>query len=113
VVVNGSTHRDGRGLTVWGDASGFETALGPNSTFPDVVNSTSNCVYPYPLNPPCIAPSTSTLPAMYGARSRHPGGLNATMCDGSVKFIKNSIALPIWRALSTTQGNEVVSSDSY
>jgi hypothetical protein len=35
------------------------------------------------------------------------------MCDGSVRFCKNSINLATWRALSTTHGNEVVSSDAY
>jgi prepilin-type processing-associated H-X9-DG protein len=99
-------------LTIWGDASGFETSLGPNSTFPDVIASRSNCVYPYPLNPPCTV-ETGTLPLMYGARSRHPGGLNVALCDGRVQFIRNSIALAVWRALSTTQGNEVVGSDAY
>ena len=48
-----------------------------------------------------------------GARSRHPGGVNVAMCDGSVKFMKNSISLNVWRALSTTQGGEVISSDAY
>ena len=49
----------------------------------------------------------------YGARSRHPGGVNAAFCDGSVHFAKNTIAITTWRALSTTQGGEVISSDSY
>ena len=35
------------------------------------------------------------------------------MCDGSVRFIKNSVSLMSYRALSTTQGGEVLSSDSY
>jgi prepilin-type processing-associated H-X9-DG protein len=48
-----------------------------------------------------------------GSRSRHPGGVNSMMCDGHVLFIKNSISIKVWRALSTTQGNEVVSSDAY
>jgi hypothetical protein len=39
--------------------------------------------------------------------------LNVALCDGHVQFIKNSIALAVWRALSTTQGNEVVESDAY
>jgi hypothetical protein len=33
--------------------------------------------------------------------------------DGSVKFIKNSINIATWRALSTTKGGEIVSSDAY
>jgi len=39
--------------------------------------------------------------------------VNTAFGDGSVKFIKNSISLPIWRALSTTQGGEVISADSF
>ena len=38
---------------------------------------------------------------------------SAQRCDGSVKFVKNSISLVTWRALSTIRGNEIVSADSY
>jgi prepilin-type N-terminal cleavage/methylation domain-containing protein/prepilin-type processing-associated H-X9-DG protein len=47
------------------------------------------------------------------ARSYHPGGVDALFCDGSVHFIKNSIAWTTWRQLGTIAGGEVVSSDSY
>jgi prepilin-type N-terminal cleavage/methylation domain-containing protein/prepilin-type processing-associated H-X9-DG protein len=47
------------------------------------------------------------------AGSLHPGGVNVLFMDGSVKFIKASISLPTWWALSTRAGNEVVSADSY
>jgi prepilin-type N-terminal cleavage/methylation domain-containing protein/prepilin-type processing-associated H-X9-DG protein len=45
--------------------------------------------------------------------SNHPGGVNVLMCDGSVKFIKNTISQPIWWALGTRAVGEVVSADSY
>jgi hypothetical protein len=35
------------------------------------------------------------------------------MGDGRVQFFKNSVSLLVWRALSTTTGGEVVSSDAY
>jgi hypothetical protein len=35
------------------------------------------------------------------------------MVDGSVRFIKNSISIPVWWALSTRNDGEVISSDSY
>jgi hypothetical protein len=35
------------------------------------------------------------------------------MGDGSVRFVKNGVALPTWRALGTRSGGEVVSSDAY
>ncbi len=39
--------------------------------------------------------------------------MNALFGDGSVKFAKDSINLTVWQSLSTTQGGEVVSADSY
>jgi prepilin-type N-terminal cleavage/methylation domain-containing protein/prepilin-type processing-associated H-X9-DG protein len=47
------------------------------------------------------------------ARSHHSGGVNVGMCDGSVRFMKDSINRVTWRALSTGQGGEVISSDGY
>jgi prepilin-type N-terminal cleavage/methylation domain-containing protein/prepilin-type processing-associated H-X9-DG protein len=45
--------------------------------------------------------------------SRHPGGVNMMMGDGSIRFVKNGVALMTWRALGTRNGGEVVSSDAY
>jgi prepilin-type N-terminal cleavage/methylation domain-containing protein/prepilin-type processing-associated H-X9-DG protein len=47
------------------------------------------------------------------ASSRHPGGVNLLLADGSVRFIKNSISPQIWWALGSRNGGEVISSDSY
>lgn len=47
------------------------------------------------------------------ASSNHPGGVNACMADGSVRFFKDTIAIPTWWALGTRAGGEVISSDSY
>ena len=41
------------------------------------------------------------------ARSRHPGGVNAVMCDGSVQYVVDDVDLTVWRAASTTHGEEV------
>ena len=49
----------------------------------------------------------------FSARSRHPGGVNVCMSDGSVKFIKDSVNQATWFALATRSGREVLSSDSY
>jgi len=45
--------------------------------------------------------------------SNHSGGVNLLLGDGSVRFIKNSVALSVWRGLSTRNGGEVLSGDSY
>jgi prepilin-type N-terminal cleavage/methylation domain-containing protein len=62
----------------------------------------------------------SKVPDVFGhgigwlaARGPHPGGVLALLGDGSVRFVKDSINLVTWRALSTRAGSEVISSDSY
>jgi len=42
------------------------------------------------------------------ARSRHRGGVNASLCDGSVRFFGDSIDAKIWSALGTMDGGETV-----
>ena len=49
----------------------------------------------------------------FGLSSRHPGGCNVLMADGSVRFLKNSVnQLTLWGLGSRAQG-EVISSDAY
>jgi prepilin-type processing-associated H-X9-DG protein len=103
---------DLRGFAWWYGGCHFTTWIGPNSPLPDWMESATYCFYPGMNNPPCtVEPATGLR--FCGARSRHPGGVNVAMCDGSVKFMKNSINLFTWRSLSTTQGGEVISSDAY
>jgi prepilin-type N-terminal cleavage/methylation domain-containing protein/prepilin-type processing-associated H-X9-DG protein len=45
--------------------------------------------------------------------SRHPAGVNVAFSDGSVHFIKNSVAPNSWWALGSRNGGEVVGSDQY
>jgi prepilin-type N-terminal cleavage/methylation domain-containing protein/prepilin-type processing-associated H-X9-DG protein len=52
-------------------------------------------------------------PGMYNMSSYHPGGANAAFADGSVRFIKSSIAMNIMWALGSKAGGEVISSDQY
>ncbi|WP_165069338.1 DUF1559 family PulG-like putative transporter [Paludisphaera rhizosphaerae] len=103
-----------RGYTWWGDAACFETWLAPNSALPDVTQGYCTTIFPniQAPNPPCMN-TTATQGPTYAARSRHPGGVNTLFCDGSVKFAKNTLNLNTWRALSTTQGGEIVSADAY
>jgi prepilin-type N-terminal cleavage/methylation domain-containing protein/prepilin-type processing-associated H-X9-DG protein len=51
--------------------------------------------------------------AMTAARSKHAGGVNVLLADGSVRFIKDSINQLTWWSLGTRAGGEVVSADSY
>ncbi|WP_435021033.1 DUF1559 domain-containing protein [Tundrisphaera sp. TA3] len=45
--------------------------------------------------------------------SLHPGGCNFLFCDGSVRFIKETVNPKIFSFLSTRAGGEVVSADQF
>jgi prepilin-type N-terminal cleavage/methylation domain-containing protein/prepilin-type processing-associated H-X9-DG protein len=42
------------------------------------------------------------------ANSYHTNGVNLLLCDGSTRFVSNSVNLATWRALGTRNGGEVV-----
>ena len=63
--------------------------------------------------PDCWQTSPPHDPAIKAARSNHPGGVNVLFCDGHVAFMKDTVALPTWRALATRAAGEVVSADAY
>jgi prepilin-type processing-associated H-X9-DG protein len=82
----------------------FYTAITPNSSSPDIT-------YPDPGQCPggsvtdtskglqCVYGNISGLDNMEASRSRHPGGVNTLLADGSVRFISNNIALATWQNL--------------
>jgi prepilin-type N-terminal cleavage/methylation domain-containing protein/prepilin-type processing-associated H-X9-DG protein len=81
----------------------------------EYTNSVGNFNYtPNSNSPDCSAwGGVGTGLGNFSARSAHPGGVNVAMCDGSVRFIKDSISQVNWLSLGTRNGGEVLSSDSY
>jgi len=49
-----------------------------------------------------------TSTGVFAARSRHPGGVNVAMADGSTHFVADTIATDIWHALGSRKGKEVI-----
>jgi prepilin-type N-terminal cleavage/methylation domain-containing protein/prepilin-type processing-associated H-X9-DG protein len=70
-------------------ATGYNHYLTPNSATLDCLNTSNN----YGLK---------------AARSRHPGGVNLLLADGSVRFVSNSVSPQTWTALATRAGGEVL-----
>ena len=47
------------------------------------------------------------------ASSNHSGGVNVCMCDGSVRFVKQTVSTVSWWAIGSRNGGEVISADSF
>ena len=89
----------------WGSPgqSLFNTVVPPNSNDYPWSSCRDNC------DGGCNADRASFA----NATSNHPGGANFTMGDGSVRFIKATIARNIYWSLGTVNGGEVVSADAF
>ena len=64
------------------------------------------CLAPNSLIPDCGRPVDSGFGA-FTARSYHPGGVNASMADGSVRWFSSTTNRQFWRDLGTRAGGEV------
>lgn len=84
----------------------FHTLLGPNSSSPDIIQNGWFQKNDDPLMPAVAGARTAQVSA---ARSRHPGGVNASFCDGSVRYLPNDIAFDAYQAMGSMNGQEVVS----
>ena len=79
----------------------------PNSAVPDQLLGGPYC---NPAKAPCMAgPCWSTL--MIAARSRHPGGVNAGLADGAVRFVADAVDAAAWVNLASIDSGDVVSSE--
>lgn len=82
----------------------FHTLLSPNTSAPDVIQN--GWFQPTgDRRMPAVAGARDAQVA--AARSRHPGSVIASYCDGSVRSFSNDIALDVWQAAGTMNGEEV------
>jgi prepilin-type N-terminal cleavage/methylation domain-containing protein/prepilin-type processing-associated H-X9-DG protein len=82
----------------------FNTRYTPNSSTADVIRSGYFTDTNDPLMPATAGASDDQLTA---ARSRHTGGVNASFCDGSVRFFSDYISANTWRALGSMNGGDL------
>jgi prepilin-type N-terminal cleavage/methylation domain-containing protein/prepilin-type processing-associated H-X9-DG protein len=74
-------------------------------------NSGTDIMYCSANTDQAFAPCKPGSPGYASARSRHTNGVNALFCDGSVKFINNSVSLGTWQALGTMNGGDIPGTD--
>lgn len=107
-IRQGQVASDLRGLTWYGPHTGFTAHYAPNSTSPDLLAG-GFCQNPASskLGMPCADGGGKHL---FSARSRHPGGVQVGLGDGSVRFIAQTVDLNTWRALAGMQDGLVLGS---
>lgn len=85
----------------------FHTLLTPNTSAPDII---LNGWFQNTGDPRMPAVAGGGSAQANAARSRHPGGVNASLFDGSARSFSSDIALDVWMALGSMNGQEAVSS---
>jgi prepilin-type N-terminal cleavage/methylation domain-containing protein/prepilin-type processing-associated H-X9-DG protein len=76
--------------------------LPPNSPYPNCVPTTTG-----------FSQGFVDVPGMWSLSSYHPGGANILLCDGSVKFVKDSTSQTVIWALGSRAQGEIISADAY
>jgi prepilin-type N-terminal cleavage/methylation domain-containing protein/prepilin-type processing-associated H-X9-DG protein len=94
----------GRYYNAWHGGTWFSTLEPPNSPRPDQFDWCSSYFVP---RAPCtrVNPDNGAL-VFITARSYHPGGLNFSFADGSVKFVAETVNPIIYRAAGSRNGSE-------
>ncbi|MCA9091906.1 MAG: DUF1559 domain-containing protein [Planctomycetaceae bacterium] len=113
LIADATSNQQDTGHTEWADGrahhGGFTTVFTPNAK----VNCTNGAFGVQDMdyntqredNP---EGTTNRTYAIVTSRSYHAGIVQASLMDGSVRGISNSVHLPIWRALGTRSGGDVV-----
>lgn len=96
---------DLRGFTWWGAAAGVSSYFTPNTKSPDQVSS--NCTSDPAANLPCVVATPNVL----AVRSRHPGGAQTLLGDGSVQFVSQTVDAVTWMNLGSMADGQITNLD--
>jgi prepilin-type processing-associated H-X9-DG protein len=105
----GPNDTDLRGLIWYGHHAGFTTHELPNTPVADhlfILAFCGDATQAASLGMPCdqaSGPNTGSTPLNIFSRSMHSGGVNMALCDGSIRFVSNSINLTTWRNLGSSE----------
>ena len=110
IIASPNRTDDNRGDILNNEGSpGFMSILTPNSSSPDQCrkckSTTTDPNHKDYRAIPCAVVAENTE-YQIAARSRHPGGVNVSLCDGSVRFVSETISHAIWEAALSGNGGE-------
>jgi prepilin-type N-terminal cleavage/methylation domain-containing protein/prepilin-type processing-associated H-X9-DG protein len=121
----GGATQGGTNITTWltttcmpalASASTQKSMIGDTWAFGIFGRGLGNFVVPpNPKAPNCVNGTGADFdsPGVFAASSYHPGGANVGMCDGSVRFLKDSTSMMTVWALGSRDQGETIDASSY
>ena len=113
VNPNEDGYQGNYGVAMFSNGAGFTAYLGPNSTYSCDHGrqgwNQDDFTPPFPNHGGSGDGQWGA--ACFDARSSHSGGVNAAMCDGSVRFVPTVVDLDVWRSMATSKGQETISTN--
>jgi prepilin-type processing-associated H-X9-DG protein len=104
---------------IWKDSNVLEVrpgaALAARCLTSNVVNRNASRGAVWTYAPPgqtlydhILPPNSKSCNYVHTGGSLHPGGMNVAFCDGSARFVNDSVDATLWRSLGTRNGGESI-----
>ena len=111
IIASPGNINDNRGDILNNEGSpGFMSYQTPNSSDADRCRNCAAGTNPsddkFKRKIPCIVAPEGNTRVRIAARSNHTGGVNLSLCDGSVQFASDTVSMIVWEAVLTANGGE-------